>query len=118
MKTLPYDSAIARRDQREAISLDEDSGGLLEYWQMLQRRRGLIFLGALLGAVSGLLFSLPQTTLYQARSVVEVQGANEDLLNTRQLNPLASSADSSLNDVQTQIRMFQSESLLGGVVEQ
>lgn len=117
MKTVSYDSAITRRDRLEAISPEEAGRGLLEYWQMLQRQRGYILLGALLGALAGLLFSLPQTTLYQARSTVEVQGANDDLLNTRHINPLAPSGDSSLGDIQTQIKMFQSESLLGGVVE-
>lgn len=116
MKTESFDSSIARRDRFEVNSPEEDNGGMLEYWQMLQRRRGIVLLGALLGALAGLLFSLTQTTLYQARSVVEVQGANDDLLNTRYINPLASAGDSS-GDIQTQIKMFQSESLLGGVVE-
>lgn len=117
MKTILYDPAISQRERLEAVCPEEDTGGLLEYWRILRRQRGFVFLGALLGALAGLLFSLPQVSIYQARSRVEIQGSNQDLLNTRELNPLASSSDSPLADIQTQIKMFQSESLISWVME-
>jgi len=53
-----------------------ETGGLLEYWRMIRRRKGTLVLAAFLGALAGFLFTLPQTAIYQARAVVEILPMN------------------------------------------
>src|SRR5262249_40263045 len=48
------------------------SGGLLEYWRILRRRKGMLLLSVFLGGLVGFLVTLPQTPIYQAKGVVEI----------------------------------------------
>jgi succinoglycan biosynthesis transport protein ExoP len=94
------------------------SGGLLEYWRIIQRRRGTVILIACLGMVAGFLYTLPQTPVYQARTVIEVQGMNEDFMHMKDVNPTSGSTSyDPLIDLQTQVRILQSRALLARVVE-
>jgi len=47
---------------------EPETGGLIEYWHILRRRKGTVLLGALLETIAAVLFSLPQTPIYQARA--------------------------------------------------
>ncbi len=90
------------------------SGGLLEYWRILMRYKGTLVLIACLGLVASLLYTLPQTPVYQASTTIEIQTLNTDFMNMRQVNPVT---DSSVGDyysgadIQTQIRLLKSTSL-------
>jgi capsular exopolysaccharide synthesis family protein len=96
--------------------LDEDEGtGLLEYWHILRRRKGTIIVAAFLGALAGLLLSLPQTPIYQARASVEIQGINENFMYTREVDPNFTPTLAA-DYLQTQVKILQSESLLERVV--
>ena len=55
---------------------DSPRGGLLDYWRMIQRRKGTVLLAAFLGALAAVLYTLPQTPIYQARTTLEVQDIN------------------------------------------
>jgi polysaccharide biosynthesis transport protein len=95
----------------------QQTGGLLEYWRILRRRRGTLILFAFLGALVGFLVTLPQTPVYQARTSVEIVGLNENFLNIKQVTPVSESgATSETSDIQTQIKILQSESLLERVL--
>src|SRR5579871_1279095 len=95
-----------------------DSGGLLEYWQILRRRKGTLLLLAGLGAVIGYLVTIPQTPIYQARTSLEIVSLNQNFLNMKESNPTAESGSSAdATDIQTQIKILQSDSLLGRVVD-
>jgi polysaccharide biosynthesis transport protein len=89
-----------------------DSGGLLEYFRILRLHKGALILISLLGAFGGILLALPQTSVYRARTALEIQDLNENFLNIKQVSPV-SNGDSStaLTDIQTQIRLLKSESL-------
>src|SRR6267142_1841540 len=90
---------------------------LFEYGQLLLRRKGTILIAAVLGTGLGLLVSMPRTKVYQARTTLEIQGLNENLLNTREVNPSAPSTYSTaLEEIQTQIKILQSSSLVGRVI--
>jgi polysaccharide biosynthesis transport protein len=94
-----------------------ESGGLLEYWQMVRRHQGMVALAGVLGLVIGYLCTLPQKRTYQARTTLEIQGLNEDFLNMKNVNPTlseTSSMDSEV-DIQTQARILQSRALLQAV---
>ena len=98
--------------------LDEsESGGLLEYWRILRRHKGILILIAFLGSLAGVLLTLPQTPVYQARTALEIQNLNENFLNIKQVTPVSEGDGSTaLTDIQTQIRLFQSESLIKRVL--
>jgi succinoglycan biosynthesis transport protein ExoP len=97
---------------------EEPGPGLLpEYWQILRRRKGTLILIIFLGLLTSLLFTLPQTPIYQARGSIEIQNLNENFLNMRNVSPTADEGGSSTpgSDLQTQAKILQSESLLDRV---
>jgi succinoglycan biosynthesis transport protein ExoP len=95
-----------------------DSIGIFEYWRIIRRHRGTIILFAFLGLLAAVLYTMPQTPLYRARTVIEVQDINNDFLNTRSVTPVADDNTSSvLTDVQTQMKIIQSEKLIDRVIE-
>jgi capsular exopolysaccharide synthesis family protein len=95
-------------------NLDQDpgSGGLFNYWQIVRRHKGTIILTALIGMFAGSVFTLFQNPLYQSRTALEIQNSNDGLLNISQSNVMAQSAESTLFDIQTQVKLLQSESLI------
>jgi polysaccharide biosynthesis transport protein len=93
-----------------------ETGGLIEYWRILRRHKGVWIIFAFAGALLGFLLTLPQTPLYQARTSVEIIGLNDNFLNFKQVSPVAQTgATSETADIQTQIKILQSESLLDRV---
>ena len=97
---------------------DQGPGLLLEYWHMLRRRKGTLVLIAFLGLLGAVLLTLPQTPVYQARTTIEIQNLNENFLSMRDVNPTANEgAENPLaSDLQTQVNILQSESVLGQVI--
>jgi capsular exopolysaccharide synthesis family protein len=93
-------------------SAEPETGGLIEYWHILRRRKGTVLLVAILGTIAGVLFSLPQTPVYQARATLEMLNINEDLLNRRQLDATTTADyyDPQFN-IKTQISILQSNTL-------
>ncbi|MGA2726079.1 MAG: polysaccharide biosynthesis tyrosine autokinase [Terracidiphilus sp.] len=97
---------------------DQGPGLLLEYWHMLRRRKGTLVLIACLGLLGAVLLTLPQTPIYQARTTIEIQNLNENFLNMRDLSQTANEggANPLETDLQTQVNILQSESVLGQVI--
>jgi succinoglycan biosynthesis transport protein ExoP len=91
--------------------------GIFDYWRVFLNRKGTVLITAALGTAMGLLISVPRTPIYQARTTLEIQGLNENLLNTRDVNPAASSVSSTaFEEIQTQIKILKSDSLVGQVM--
>src|SRR5436305_3296483 len=81
-------------------------GSLLEYWRILRQRKGLVLLFGCLGTAAGIVYTLPQAPVYQARAAIEIQGLNDDFLHLRELNPNVSSTGFDPGwDLQTQVRI-------------
>jgi succinoglycan biosynthesis transport protein ExoP len=95
-----------------------ESGGLLEYWRILRRHKGTWILFAFLGAVIGFLVTLPQTRVYQARTSIEIQGLNDNFMNMRQNTEVNEGGGTDPSEIPTQIKILQSETVLGAVVDQ
>jgi len=93
-------------------------GLLLEYWDILRRQKGTLVLIAFAGFLAALLFTLPQTPIYRARASLEIQNLNENFLNMRDVNPTTNEGSSSPaeSDLETQVKILQSESVLEGVI--
>jgi succinoglycan biosynthesis transport protein ExoP len=117
------DARAPRRQQYMEVPYPEvfeepGSGLLLEYLQILRRRKGTLILIAFLGLLASLLLTLPQTPIYQARASIEIQNLNENFLNMRNISPTADDRSSYApgSDLNTQAKILQSESLLERVV--
>ena len=94
------------------------SGGLLEYWRIIQRRKGAVIIITCLGMLVGLLYTLPQTPVYQASTLIEIQEMNEDFLHMRDVNPNATGGGGYNDDeIQTQVRIIQSGALRDRVIK-
>ncbi len=118
----PYYPLPAGHDPRpRSQDLPEESpeGGLLDYYRILRRHLGALFLIAFLGGLAGLLFTFPQTPIYQAGTTIEIQSMNENFLNLGNINPNvdASSSYYPEYDIQTQVRIIQSGSVLARVMK-
>jgi capsular exopolysaccharide synthesis family protein len=87
------------------------SGGLLEYFRILRIHKGALILISLFGADAGVLLTLPQTSVYRARTVLEIQDLNENFLNIKQVSPVSNGDRTTLTDIQTQMSLLKSESL-------
>jgi succinoglycan biosynthesis transport protein ExoP len=92
--------------------------GVLEYWQMVRRHKTAVLAVSILGAVAGFLYTLPQPRIYQAHTTIEVQGLNEDFLGLHNVSPTVSPTSNYYPDfdIQTQVKIMQSESLANSVV--
>ncbi len=98
-------------------SAELERDGLLDYWRILCRHKGTIFLFAVCGVLTALLFSLSQTPVYQARTTLEILDVNENVLNTRDLDPTASGNQSPELTIQTQVKVLQSRTLVESVLK-
>ncbi len=92
-------------------------GGLLEYWQILKRHRGSLVLITFLGAVLAVLVTMPQTPIYQATASIEIQRMNPQFLGLDQVSPVQEAGYIDNSDLQTQVKIIQSESLLARVLD-
>ena len=114
-----YPSRPRYADAYESDFADDAMGGnLLDYWQILRRRKGTLILFTVLGALIGLLISLPQTPIYQARASIEIQSLNENFMNMRDVSPTTSGAGYYRQaDIETHVQILQSDSLVKRVVD-
>ncbi len=93
------------------------SGGLLEYWRIIQRHKATLVVVAFLGGLLGFLYTFPQTPVFQARTMLEVQTVNADFLNMRNVNPTSEASSwYSDSDMPTHVRILQSQSFINRVV--
>ncbi len=95
-----------------------DYAGVLEYWQMVRRHKAAVILATLLGGLIAFASTLPAPRIYQARTTLEIQGLNDDFLNFRNVNPtMEGSSYSPDYDIQTQVKILQSKTLIKRVRE-
>lgn len=91
--------------------------GLIAYLRILRRHRGTWIVFIFLGGLIGVLITLPQTRIYQARTSLEIIGLNDNFLNFKQTSPVAEERTNvDTSDIQTHIKIIQSESLLDRVI--
>ncbi len=112
VEAVPYGYGGAYPEEPERSSL-------LEYWHILRRRKGALVLFGFFGALLGVLTTVPQTPVYQARTAIEIQALNENFLNMREVSPVMQTETMSygLTDIPTQVKILQSETLIERVLD-
>jgi succinoglycan biosynthesis transport protein ExoP len=93
---------------------DQKSGPSVPYHQVLWRWKLLILFAALMGGASGYFLAMREPPMYRSRATVELQQLNQNFMNAREIDPIASYSGE--GSIQTQIRILQSGSLLRRVV--
>lgn len=94
-------------------SVQAQPGSLLDYWGLLWRSRMLFASCTLAGLVIALGILLTQSPAYRARTTLEVQDVNHDFVDMKLASPVADSSPTDvLTDIQTQIKILQSDTLI------
>ena len=123
----PPTAAIERRANASALSaisprvasprLVEDSAWL-DLCSFVARNYGVLLACLVLGSLMAYLVTISQTPTYRASATIEIQDLNENFLNMREVSPVASLVPAAgAGDVQTQLRILQSNSLIARVLE-
>ncbi len=97
---------------------DGGQGSIVGYWHMLRRNKGILVFTVFAGALAGVLFTLPETPVYQAHTTIEIQTLNDNFLNMKDVNPTTS--DNLYDpeyDIQTQMSILQNRFLVERVVK-
>ena len=86
---------------------------LSDYWRTISRHRAAIGLCALVGVTLALVLGMGTEPVYRTRTSLNIQNLNGDFMNRRAINPTGGTADDSTEEnLQTQIKLLQSETLL------
>jgi succinoglycan biosynthesis transport protein ExoP len=105
-----YDFPDQRWDRGSADPAQD--GLLLEYYRLLRRRRGIIAVLALAGALLGFATTVWRLPVYRARTSLDIQNLNDNFLNRGEVALTSDGRDSSEESrVQTQIKLLQSDTL-------
>ncbi|HYA18788.1 MAG TPA: hypothetical protein VEF06_15045, partial [Bryobacteraceae bacterium] len=95
-----------------------DYSGVLEYWHMVRRHQTAVIIAVILGGIWGFCNTLSEPRIYQAHATIEIQAMNDNFLNMKELTPTSDSASmGSDTDIQTQVRIIQSGSLIRRAVD-
>jgi capsular exopolysaccharide synthesis family protein len=87
----------------------------ISYWQLAWGNKFKILGCVLLGAIAGVASVTFTTPLYQATTTIEILGFNQSFMGMNQLDPMAGTDNA--GNIQTQIRILTSRSLLSRVFE-
>ncbi len=93
----------------------EDVDAVQETWDLVRRNRGKLLLALTLGAAAGFLLSLPQTPIYEARAGIEIETANDNYLDLRDVNPTEAVGRGGEVDIATHAQALKSRALLADV---
>jgi len=81
-----------------------------DYWAIFVKHKWLVLFCALVGTTIGWLFAAFTKPMYQARTLLEIRGLNENFMNAREVDPTAGYTWEP-SYLQTQIRILQTGAL-------
>jgi polysaccharide biosynthesis transport protein len=91
---------------------------LMEYYHLLARRRGLLVMFTICGALLGFGSTMAVLPVFRARTSLDIQNINADFMNMRDIKATAGGENTSSEAyVQTQIKLLQSDTLRNRTVE-
>ena len=117
----------ARRDQ-ESLELpryrwvpsDQRRSVFLDAARVLWRHKTLFLFIVLCGGALGYLSTIPRPPVYRARALLDIQPLNENFFNMKGNDTTSTTAPAAINAesfLQTQIKLLQSNSVVGRVIE-
>lgn len=80
------------------------------------KHKWAVIAATILGGLLAFALTLPQTRIYRAHTSLEFEGLNNNVLNTRDVDPAATGDNSSQSYINTQARILESTPLLEQVV--
>jgi polysaccharide biosynthesis transport protein len=96
---------------------EDGSETFLTSWRFFRRWKWTLLIAAFIGIGGGVVATIFQTPLYPAAATVEIQDLNENFLNMKQVLPInEAGATDTFTDIQTQIKILQSKSVVDPVV--
>ncbi len=94
------------------------AGSALDYWGLLWRSKTLFAACAAGGLAIALAILVTQSPAYRARTTLEVQDLNHEFVDMKLAGPVAdSSSTDALTDIQTQIKILQSNTLIDSALK-
>src|SRR5437879_12779858 len=66
---------------------DASRAGITDYWQIICNRKVMVCGAMVLSALAACLLTIPQVSLYQAQTSIELQGLNENFLHMSEITP-------------------------------
>jgi capsular exopolysaccharide synthesis family protein len=98
---------------RPEYSAEPQTGSLLDYWDAIRRRKLVLTVCAVVGLGMGIAVAISQIPMYRASTSIELEDGKGDDLAAKILNPQPdSTAVDPSSDIQTQIKILQSNSLI------
>jgi succinoglycan biosynthesis transport protein ExoP len=96
-----------------------ETESLFDYVRILISNYKALLLAMLIGILAAVAVTLPEAPVYRARTTLEIQSLNNEFLNNKQASPGGDDASpaSIIADIQTQIKIIDSEFLVDRVVD-
>ena len=94
-----------------------EARGLLDYWAVLKRRRGVVYLCVASVLLATLIGSFLVTPLYRSTVSVQIERQNPDILNVRELGTVDYSFAAYADFYQTQYKILSSDAVARKTVE-
>ena len=92
--------------------------GPMDYWNAIRRWKWTVITWAIIGVGVGLLATLIEPRRYEGKATLEVQDLNDNFLDMKQVLPMNEvGLSGSFNDIQTQVKIVQSDSVIDPVME-
>ena len=95
----------------------DDGGAILEYWQLIKRRKRVVFVTAVLGALIAFVALVVQQPIYLASTTFELEGLNTSFMNLANVDPLAGNYSVNKENISTEIKILLSGSVRGPVYD-
>src|SRR6516165_10477111 len=102
--------------QKPTPTPPQEDSVLFDLWQYLKRNHGWPLGATILGIAIAVVVTISQAPTFRATATLEIQDLNENFLNLKEVSPIAPDGTAAVqNDLQTQLRVLQSKSLIGRV---
>ncbi|HEY3824903.1 MAG TPA: polysaccharide biosynthesis tyrosine autokinase [Bryobacteraceae bacterium] len=98
-------------------SVADNASAVLEYWNLIKRRKWVVLITAILGAVIAFGVLVVKQPIYIAATTFELQGLNTSFMNLANVDPLSSNYSVNKENISTEIRILTSGSIRGPVME-
>lgn len=111
-------AALPATSYSSEYSVRPQPGSVLDYCGLIWRRKTLFGGCTAAGLLAALVILVTQAPVYRARTTLEVQDLNHDFVDMKLASPVADSSPAdALTDIQTQIKILQSDTLIDSALK-